>query len=711
MNKILHINLGGYALTIDDDAFEYLQSYLDNIKGRFSESDGRDEIMRDVESRLGELITQYLGQHSIVMLPHVESAVEIMGKPEDFGGEPAAPKSKGPFAGASVFGQSIKTGKKLFRDEDDAVIGGLCSGLATYFGIADPLWMRIIFVLLTFVSAGFWIPVYLLLWIIVPPARTAGDRLTMKGEPVNVDSIAREFEKGYERISQKMKDTAGSASFNSGISLKPAAGCLSVIGKIFLGFLILIAISMVLGLGSAWVAGIFAFFTAQPYLEYFSPLSTGLTYFGAFAGFMVFGLPVVGLCLWIARTVFQFQTPRWLGAGMGIFWTFSFLTLIGLGFTAARKLRSSATITKNVDMSGMPSDTLRVNWAEPMNDHADSDWPWDDANIYINNERLEMRDFVRIRVRRSTSGKFECRQEIYARGSGSAEATDNANQTNFNTTLMGNELKVSNKLTLEKGSKWWVRNVTIYVYVPDGKSIVFDEKIHNYAAADLDEYADGNDDNYISRSPNMVYRMTPDGLICTSCPSFGDDDYRSDRSYESFILEGDFETEIRKSDEFSVKIEGDKDGVQIIRTGDKLTLTTNGKATNGKVKVLIGANTFTELYADNTGPVTIRGFEEGRASITAKGKSAVKAYLDVSNSLEVLLSGESTLDLSGDGGELEVTLNDSAKLEASNWKASSAQITASDNSKARVYGRDRVKIKSSDASDVKVEGSAEVERD
>jgi hypothetical protein len=396
---------------------------------------------------------------------------------------------------------------------------------------------------------------------------------------------------------------------------------------------------------------------------------------------------------------------------MGIFWTFSFLTLIGMGFTAARKLRSSATITKNVDMTGMPSDTLRVNWAEPMNDHADSDWPWDDANIYINNERLELREFVRIRVRRSTSGKFECRQEIYARGAGSAEATDNANQTNFNTILVGNELKVSNKLTLEKGNKWWGRNVTIYVYVPDGKSIVFDEKIHDYAAADLDEYADGNDDNYISRSPNMVYRMTPDGLICTSCPSFGDDDYRSDRSYESFILEGDFETEIRKSDEFSVKIEGDKDGVQIIRTGDKLTLTTSGKPTNGKVKVLIGAHTFTKLYADNTGPVTIRGFEEGRASITAKGKSAVKAYLDVSNSLEVLLSGESTLDLSGDGGELEVTLNDSAKLEASNWKASNAKITASDNSKARVYGRDHVKIKSSDASDVKVEGSAEVERD
>ena len=86
MNKIIHINLGGYALTIDEDAYEYLQAYLERIRRRFSESEGRDEIIRDVETRLGELITQNIGTNSIVMLLQVESAIEVMGKPEDFGG-------------------------------------------------------------------------------------------------------------------------------------------------------------------------------------------------------------------------------------------------------------------------------------------------------------------------------------------------------------------------------------------------------------------------------------------------------------------------------------------------------------------------------------------------------------------------------------------------------------------------------------------------
>lgn len=171
MNKVLNINLGGYALTIDDDAYEYLAAYLDSIRRRFSESDGRDEILRDIESRLGELISGSMGSRTIVMLPDVEAAVDIMGKPEDFGAEPVDNKKTASGSKSAAGGPAIRTGKRLFRDEEDATVGGVCSGLAAYFGMNDPVWMRLIFVLFTFLSAGFWIPAYLLLWILVPPAK------------------------------------------------------------------------------------------------------------------------------------------------------------------------------------------------------------------------------------------------------------------------------------------------------------------------------------------------------------------------------------------------------------------------------------------------------------------------------------------------------------------------------------------------------------
>jgi phage shock protein PspC (stress-responsive transcriptional regulator) len=208
MNKILNINLGGFAFTIDDDAFEYLSAYLDSIRRRFSASEGRDEILTDIENRLGELLTAELGSRTIVMLPDVETAVGIMGKPEDFGGEPIDNRrAMGGNAGSSG---AIRTGKRLFRDEEDKIAGGVCSGLSAYFGIADPVWMRLVFVLLTFLSAGFWIPAYIFLWVLVPPARTAAERLAMRGEPINVDNIAREIEDGFERIGDKVNQYGNS---------------------------------------------------------------------------------------------------------------------------------------------------------------------------------------------------------------------------------------------------------------------------------------------------------------------------------------------------------------------------------------------------------------------------------------------------------------------------------------------------------------------
>lgn len=207
MNKILNINLGGYALTIDDDAHEYLASYLDSIRRRFSESEGRDEIIGDIEARLGELISQGMGSRTIVMLPDAEAAVAVMGKPEDFGGEEAGGSSSGSSSNSNKkSGKATgRIGKRLFRDEDDAVVAGVCSGLSAYFGIQDPVWMRLIFVVLAFASFGFWMPAYVLIWILVPPAKTAADRLAMRGEQVNMDNIAREVEEGFDRLGKKSK--------------------------------------------------------------------------------------------------------------------------------------------------------------------------------------------------------------------------------------------------------------------------------------------------------------------------------------------------------------------------------------------------------------------------------------------------------------------------------------------------------------------------
>ena len=724
MNKILNINLGGHPVTSDDDAYEYLKAYLENIRRRFTESDGRDEIMRDVEDRLGELVNQYKGNNTIVMLPHVESAIEIMGKPEDFGGEPAVGTSadtttstggksqSSGSGGTTLFGQQLKTGKRLFRDENDSVISGVCSGFSAYFGIPDPIWIRLIFVLLALGSFGLVIPFYILMMIIVPPARSATERLEMKGEPINVDSIAREFEKGYENLSNRVSNGGGN-KFARGTAAA-TGGCVYILGKLGVGLMILISVSLILGLGSAWVAGIFAFFTAEPYMTYFSPLSDGMTYFGVFCGFMVLGLPVVSLCLWLGRTIFRFQNPVWLKNTLGALWVFCFLSLIGLGAFIGKNFRTGSTVNKSVDLTNVPSDTLKVSWADRENidreDHVRWDWPWSDGSVYINDDKIVLREFVRILVRKSTTGKFECRQDIRARGANSTEAMEHANASGFNAYLEGNELKVPSKMQFDKSTKWWLRQITIYIGVPEGKCIVFDDQIYHVAAADYDDYAPGNDENYISRTPGMVYRMTKEGINCSTCPNFGDANYRSDKRYENFIFEGDFDVEMREGDDFSMRIEGDREVLESIPSGNKLTITTNNKTPNSKTKVIIETPVLTMVSADNTGLVTIRSFDEGNASISAKGKSVIKAYLDASDYLDVTLSDQSRMILSGKGGELRATLSDDANLDALDWRASEVKASANGNSKGRAFARDNASIRVDANADFKVEGTSDIER-
>lgn len=720
MNKILNINLGGYALTIDDDAYEYLSGYLDSIRRRFSESEGRDEIIGDIETRIGELISQSMGTRTIVMLPDAEAAVTVMGKPEDFGGDDVGGSSAKKSGKAAV-----RTGKRLFRDEDDAVVAGVCSGLSAYFGIQDPVWMRLIFVLLTFGSFGFWVPAYILIWVLVPPAKSAADRLAMRGEQVNMDNIAREVEVGFDRLGKKVNDFGADATKkgNSGAQNAMSSG-VTAIGQAFgmmLRFIakfaaliaILIGIALFLGLGAGWIGSIMALFIGAPYVEYFSPFSSGWTWFGVINLFFLLGIPAIALVLFFSRILFKTRTPSWVSGSLTALFILSVIAAFSLVPFAAREYSQSGSVSKNIDLTDIRSDTLRVEAVPNLlrGRQYDGDFDFEEDGVRFNDNGIEMLCPLEIRVIPSRDGQYHCTQIIKSRGSSNLNAQENADRVAYNVAFSGNTLRVPTSYNIGKGEKWRVQRVRINIEVPEGKNITFDEAIHDYAGADLDEYDDDNDNNYISRRPGKIFRMNDRGLVCTDCPNMGDKGYRSDRRYEDFILEGDFTTEIRQGDDFRVEIEGpngEKDKIQKIQTGNKITFTTNGKSTNGAVRIFIQTPTFTSLHADNTGEITIRGFDEGQASITASGSSRIKAYIDVSSEFNIALSGKASLDLTGKGGELDASLSDNAVLEAANWTADRVEVSASDAARARLFAKDDALVISTGQSSVRVDGGADV---
>jgi len=215
MNKVIQANLGGIAFTFDDEAYARLDDYLASLDGYFNHSHGHNEIMHDIEARLAELFSANLKGRSIVTTEDVSAAVATMGSPEEFGAEANDMDDETPFEQRS-FGHQKRNragnkqtysryGKRLMRDPEDKKLGGVCAGLAAYFGMDDPLMIRIAFVVAV-VAFGFGVLPYIILWAVMPVAHTAGDRLAMRGEAIDVQNISKQVEEEFSNISSKLQE-------------------------------------------------------------------------------------------------------------------------------------------------------------------------------------------------------------------------------------------------------------------------------------------------------------------------------------------------------------------------------------------------------------------------------------------------------------------------------------------------------------------------
>ena len=204
MKKTSIFNLGGNACYIDEDAAEVLKNYLDSLRKHFGESASTNEVMNDIEMRLWEIFNEHKRYGmQVVSMQEVDEAIAVLGKVEDFGSiddkesdtkEAATNNSRDNVnnngASAPLYPEEDFIKKKLFRNPDDKIIGGVASGLGTYLDIS-PMWMRIIF-LIFFLFTGYGIIVYLVMWLIIPMARTAAQRLEMRGIRPTAENI-RQF--------------------------------------------------------------------------------------------------------------------------------------------------------------------------------------------------------------------------------------------------------------------------------------------------------------------------------------------------------------------------------------------------------------------------------------------------------------------------------------------------------------------------------------
>ncbi len=224
MNKTIDISLAGMLFHLDEPAYHQLKRYLEHIKKSISNQGDTEEIMNEIEARIAELLSEKINNpQQVVNSRQIEEIIGIIGKPEDFEETDETHET-----------YSKTTKKNLFRDPEHSMIGGVAAGLAHYVGM-DITWMRIIFIILLFVTHGGFLLIYVLLWILIPKAKTASDFLRMHGENPTIEKIVDQVN-ADESVKKKM--TSGINQVETGVG-NALLKILGVLLSIFAGILLL----------------------------------------------------------------------------------------------------------------------------------------------------------------------------------------------------------------------------------------------------------------------------------------------------------------------------------------------------------------------------------------------------------------------------------------------------------------------------------------
>jgi phage shock protein PspC (stress-responsive transcriptional regulator) len=183
MKKTMTVSLSGSIFNLEEDAYSVLNGYLKRLEFHFSKEEGKQEIITDIESRIAEHLRETIkNENQAVDLNEINRIIKIMGEP-------------GEIEGAENMKNSVqddyRSYRRLYRDIDDRILGGVCSGMGYYWRI-DPLVLRIILIVIFF-WGGLGLLTYIVLWIVIPPAVTTAQKLEMKGEPVTADNIGKSF--------------------------------------------------------------------------------------------------------------------------------------------------------------------------------------------------------------------------------------------------------------------------------------------------------------------------------------------------------------------------------------------------------------------------------------------------------------------------------------------------------------------------------------
>ena len=546
MNKTININLSGIIFHLDEDAYNLFKSYLTEVKNALESQEGREEIILDIEARIAELFAVRLEQsrHEVITIDDVNFICDTLGAPNDFKEEEESNKTHQ---------KETKSKKRLFRNPDEKVIGGVSSGIGAYFGVSM-IWIRVIFLLLLF-TTGIGFLSYVILWAAIPQAKTTAQKLQMKGEPVNLSNIEKSVKEELNGVKERFGEFRNDNKGNSKSFVHFLERIANFILQVFEGVIkfifnffniILIIFASILGfalfmilfgiIGGAWNVGSLNFISINGNL-------LGLNVAEAILGkgidltlirigaLLVLLFPLLGLITLIAKALGKTLTRgKLINVLGGISFFIGLAFVLYVGGQVANSFKVGATEVRKIKLSGdvfdIRTDLLEYNKGVLFE--------IDDQNLRIDN--------VSLQIKKSKDSTARLIMKHKARGKNNSDARQRAHVFDYPFEQNGGYLILSECFSVPKEALYRGQELKLSLHLPVGNEIFLDPSIENLIF-DIENVHNIWDGNMVGHT----WRMSQKGLVCLDCEEikyFNESEIKDTKEIQLKIK--DLESEIKR---------------------------------------------------------------------------------------------------------------------------------------------------------------------
>ncbi|RYG13317.1 MAG: PspC domain-containing protein [Chitinophagaceae bacterium] len=525
MNKTIIINIGNSIIHIEEEAYEILMVYLNEIKQHFGKTADDFEIVKDIENRIAEMFAEILlkGQKQVIDVADVRGVILQMGSVQDFvNDEEEEVKTENFYANYNGI-------KKLYRDTDEGVIAGVCAGLGHYLNV-EARWLRLAFFLLTFL-AGTSILVYLILWVAIPRAANRSERMEMKGEATNLYGYKKSFDDELAALKANMKsanDQLAPAMRKSGnfitqgvkmigrliswifrIFGKTVAICFIVFGFGMMIFLI-VFLGMLIGF---WDESTYQTF---PLNVINTPFRDGLI----FHAFLACFIPILALVLFALKVVnSRIEISRYVWFGLLIVW------LVGAGtsgyYTAKilGEFKEDAELVQQTELKKSSVYVIDVDKSMVFNKQDSVNYHLEEMNIgnkvivdnYDNGPFGNPRN-VSFEIEKSLDDKASISTTFSSQGRDFQTALKNAQGIDYKFIQRDSALVFSPSIKFKQHGAWRGQSVHVTLKLPVGARVLINKNANRYWS--FYQYYDCRIDRITEDNPYRESIMTEEGLKC-----------------------------------------------------------------------------------------------------------------------------------------------------------------------------------------------------